>query len=548
VVGHLLSALLLWRLLGRLGIRLSWLGGLIFAIHPLAVESVAWISEQKNTLSLPLLLLSANAYINFDEAPGAWNYLRSILCFLAAMLCKSSVVMFPAVLILYVWWRHKRVKRSDLSATGPFFAISLLFGVITLYFQSHYAIGSERIEIRGMASRLASAGLALAFYAEKSILPLGLMPIYPRWMSGHPSMGQYWPWLVGCVVAGVLWWKGGRKGSRIGWMAGSLFAFLFFVVNLLPVVGFIPMSFMRVGWVSDHLAYISFIGLVGLAAAGIGKLWSRLVPRWRLLAIGGIALIVALLMVQSRAYAGVFRNEIGLWSFAADKNPGASVAHYSLANARVRAGQLNEAVPEYEEALRLRPDFAKARSNYGDALLRLGRTSDAAAQFEIALGTDPNLVPEREKLGNIRLAQGRVEDAIAEYTKALSVHPDYARGQGNLAFALALAGRLEEAVAHYNAALKLDPSNPGDWDQLGTVFAHLGRTAEAKRHYEQALSLKPDDPDAHNNLGLLLARMGRLTEAVGHFEAALRERPDFPAARRNLELARQALEGGSHEH
>jgi tetratricopeptide (TPR) repeat protein len=544
VASHVLGALLLWRLLARLGIGLAWLGGLVFAIHPLTVESVAWISEQKNTLSLPLLLLAADAYLDFDEGPRLGPYLRSLLCFLAAMLCKSSVVMFPAVLLLYAWWRRGRVASSDLAASGPFFAISLVLGLVTVWFQAHHAIGSEHIEIGGILSRFACAGLAIAFYAGKCVLPVGLMPIYPRWAVDPPSLEQFLPWLLGGILAGLLWMGRARMPEGIGWRRGVLLGLCFFVVNLLPVLGFIPMLFMRIGWVSDHLAYLPLIGPVGLAAAGAGWVCEKLAPGWRLLTIAVASLILVALMLASRAHAKIFRNDISLWTCAVAKNPGAAAAHYSLANARVRAEQFAEAIPEYEVAIRIRPDFAEARSSYGYALLRLGRTSEAAVQYETALTADPGLVPAREKLGALLLAQGRTEAAIAEYERAVAVQPDNARAQGNLAYALARATRLEDAAAHYETALRLDPSSVEDWDQRGTVLTHLGRTAEAQRHYERALQLKPDDPDAHNNLGLLLARAGRLADAIGHFEAALRARPNFPAAQRNLELARQALGAG----
>jgi tetratricopeptide (TPR) repeat protein len=544
VASHVLGALLLWRLLARLGSGLAWLGGFVFAIHPLAVQSVAWISEQKNTLSLPLLLLAAGAYLDFDEAPRFRPYLRSLLYFLAAMLCKSSVVMFPAVLLLYAWWRRGRVAMPDLAASGPFFAISVVLGFVTAWFQTHNVFASEPIEIGGMLSRFACAGLVIAFYAGKCVLPVGLMPIYPRWAVDPPSVEQFWPWLLGGILAGLLWVGRAWMPEGIGWRRGVSLGVCFFAVNLLPVLGFIPMFFMRIGWVSDHLAYLPLIGPVGLAVAGAGWVCGKLGPRWRLLTSAAAGLILAALMLESRAQAAIYRSDTGFWAYAIAKNPGATVAHYSLANARVRCGQLAEAIPEYEAAIRLRPDFARARSSYGDVLFRLGRTSEAAAQYETALRDDPGLVATREKFGDLLLAQGRTEDAIAEYERAVAVQPDNARAQGNLAYALARAGRLEDSAARYETALKLDPSRAEDWDQRGTVLAHLGRAREAQRHYERALQLKPDDPDAHNNLGLLLARAGRLTDAIRHFEAALRSRPDFPAARRNLELARQALAAG----
>jgi tetratricopeptide (TPR) repeat protein len=454
------------------------------------------------------------------------------------MLCKTSVVMFPAVILLYAWWRRGRVALPDLLASGPFFAISLALGLVTVWFQNHH--GTEGVEIGGMLSRVACAGLAVAFYAGKCVLPVGLMPIYPRWALEPPSLVQFTPWFLGGILAASLW-IGGRREPAAGWKRGVILGLGFFVVNLAPVAGLVPMTFMRIGWVSDHLAYLPLIGPIGLAMAGAGWAWGRLSPRWRFGAGAAAGLIVAALMLESRSQAEIFRSDEGFWTRAIEKNPGAAVAHYSLANARARSGQLAEAIPEYEAAIRLRPDFAEARSGYGDILARLGHRPEAVAQYEAALKFKPDLVPARERLAAMLLKDGRIEEAIAEYRRAVVIRPENALAQGNLAYALALSGRLEEAADRYEEALRLDPSDAGNWDQRGTVLSRLGRVSEAERHYERALQLKPDDPDAHNNLGLLLARSGRLAEAIRHFEAALRVRPGFAAAQENLELAREAL-------
>ena len=532
---HCLGALLLWRLLAMLGARAAWLGGLLFAVHPLAVESVAWISEQKNVLSLPLLLLAMIAYLGFEKggARRRTAFGLSLLLFVAAMLCKTSVAMFPAALLLHAWWRRGRISRADLAASAPFFAVSLVLGLVTVWFQWRRAIGAEGLEIGGPLPRLASAGLALAFYARKSLLPVGLMPLYPRWVVDPPAPAQFLPWIVLAGLLAVLW------SRRATWGRPVLLGAGFFLINLLPVAGFVPMSFMRLAWVSDHLAYLPLIGPVGLAAAGAGLARERLASRWRPWAGAAAGAVLAALMLAGRGYAGVFGGGVGLWTFAAAGNPASVAAHYNLANALVLAGRVPDSVPEFEAALRLGPDFAEARSNFGDALLRLGRRAEAAAQYEAALRADPALALTRDKLGNLLLERGLTEEAIAQYEKAVGSRPDCAPAQADLAYALARAGRLEEAAGRYGTALRLDPSDAANWDELATVLAVLGRTPEAIRDYERALQLKPDYAEAHNNLGLVLARGGRVSEAVAHFEAALRLKPDFPAARENLERARR---------
>ena len=257
---HLLGALLVWRLLACLGARLGWIGGLLFAVHPLAVESVAWISELKNTLSLPLLLAAMICFVEFDDgceggsaggaaqrvgdppSPGFGGlrnalhlYLWSIVFFLAAMLAKSSVVMFPVVLLLHAWWRRGRITRRDLRASAPFFAISLALGVVTVWFQQHRAIGLPAAAPTFLL-RLAGAGRAIGFYLAKGAFPTGLIPIYPRW---NPDLVSPWQALSWVVIAGALL---GFWVKRATWGRHALLGSGWFLVNLLPVLGIIPMA------------------------------------------------------------------------------------------------------------------------------------------------------------------------------------------------------------------------------------------------------------------------------------------------------------------
>ena len=539
LVAHAAAALLLWRLLARLGVHLAWLGGVLFAVHPVAVQSVAWISEQKNTLSLPLFLVSALAFLNWDRGLGGRRaYALSLAAFLAAMLCKASVVMLPVVLLLHAWWVRGRLGRRDAAAVLPFFARSGVLGWVTIWFQWSRAIGAEHIEIGGPLSRLAGAGMAICFYAGKCLFPAGLMPVYPGWAKAlQPA--QFIPWIGLAAAFTVLW------SRRTTWGRPWLFGLGFFVITLVPVLGFLTMSFMRLSPVSDHFAYIPLIGLVGLAAAGAGWVRARLSERVRPLAAAAVGALLAVLMIESRGYAGIFRDGVSLWGAAAARNPLSAPVRYNLANALVLAGRPADALREFSEAVRLKPGFSEAHSNCGDLLRRLGRTREATDHYEEALRAEPGLILTRLKLGDVLLEQGELDRAIQEYATAAESQPNFAPAQASLAYALAKAGRLEESIGRYKSALQLDPSSAESWNELGTVFALLGDLPGAIQDCERAVRLNGADPEAHNNLGLVLARAGRLPEAIEHFEAALRLRPDFPIARANLDQARQALAEGA---
>ena len=246
---HLLGSLLLWGLLRRIGLPLAWLAGLLFALHPLAVESVAWISEFKNTLSLPLLLGASWAYVAYDDLRRPSRYLLALLLFACAMLSKSTVAMFPVVLLLYVWWKRARIRPADITASLPFFAIAGGLGVVTVWFEHHRAsMGPAMPE--GWLHRLAAAGTALGFYFEKALVPVNLQFNYPRWPADPASVWPFLPWVLLAALFAWCW------SHRNGWGRAALLGLGFFVLNLLPVIGLVPMAYLRISRVADHFGYL----------------------------------------------------------------------------------------------------------------------------------------------------------------------------------------------------------------------------------------------------------------------------------------------------
>jgi hypothetical protein len=349
---HLVSALLFWRVLRLLGLRWAWLGGLLFVVHPLVVESVAWVAELKNTLSLAWLLLAMIAYLEYDRRAGAIvrpsglrsAYLRSLIFFLLAALSKSSVVMFPFVLLLHAWWQRGRIRRKDLIDSLPFFATSLVLGLITVSFQQHRALASWSIPAGGVGSRIAGAGVALAFYFWKSVLPLHLLLMYPQWRINPPSLLQWLPWPCLALLLAWFWLK------RATWGRAAIFGVGFFVLNLLPVLGLVSMSYMHIAWVADHFVYLPLLGLLGLAVGGIGWIADRIAARpsaARFGAIGLLVLLLGALASESRTQAARFGDEEVLWSATLRENPAAWMAHINLGHFLGQAGRGPEALEQY---------------------------------------------------------------------------------------------------------------------------------------------------------------------------------------------------------
>ena len=509
---HLLCAFLFWRLLRQLGLSLAWLGGLLLVVHPLVVESVAWVAELKNVLSLVFLLGAMLAFVDYDRSGigrhGA--YARSLLWFLLALLSTSSVVMLPGVLLLYAYWRRGRIGRRDVLAVVPFAGLSLLLGLVTVYFQTQRALAVWTIPLGGFASRLAVAGTSLAFYAGKSLWPFGLHPMYRQWAVDPPTVVEFLPWLGLALLLAWSWSRRGGVGRAV------LFGGGFFVLNLLPVLGFIPMSYMHFSWVADHFAYLPLLGLIGLAVAGADVIW-----RWagelqarRWLAGGFAAGVTLILAGVSRSDAAHFQSDQALWAYTLTQNPSAWMAHVDLGRDFDQAGRYPESIVQYDLALQLRPDLSEAYYNRGTAWLQLRQWPQAEADLEKTLQLQPASPDAETNLGNVFARSGRVTEAVPHYEAALRLQPE------------ARDARINLAQAHY---------------ELGNGFAQSRQFPQAVAEYQQAVAVRPDFFGARANLGNALFVMRRLPEAIVQYERALELKPDDEAVRQNLALARRAL-------
>jgi protein O-mannosyl-transferase len=560
---HLLSAFLIWRLLKKMGVRLAWLGGLLFVVHPLAVESVAWISEVKNTLSLPPLLLAMSAYIDYDggvangtkAAPRGKSYLRSLLWFLVAMLCKSSVVMFPAIILLYVWWRRGRIAWTDVRAAAGFFAIALLLGMVTVHFQASRAIRDWRAPAAGFPSRLGGAGLAIGFYFWKCVFPLEVMPIYPGWRVGATSPIAFVPWLILGALVAWLWTK--RATNR-----GALFGLGCFGLNLVPVLGFVPMSYQHIAPVGDQLVYLPLVGIVGLAAAGISVAQALATaersgdgsPPASPATAGGtpallrivtwivVPIIVVALAVESHRYAGIFTDQETMWTYNSEHNFRSASVYSNLGFVLNRNGGVDEAVRSYEKAIQLDPEDPETENELAGVLADQNRTQEAIPHYERAiilykkvLRADPGLHDINNKLGLDLAAVGRMDEAAEQFEEAVRRNPDSSEAHNNLAKVLVNApGRLPEAISHFETAARLNPDSAMIQNNLGYALITADQPSEAVAHYEEALRIDPNYPGAHDSLGYAFARLGRFSEARSEFEEALRLKPDDADASSNL--------------
>ena len=532
---HLANALLLWRLLAKLGLRLAWVAGLIFAVHPVAVESVAWIAEQKNTLSLAFLLGALCAWVDFDAHRRRRDHVLALALFIAALLCKASVVMLPCALLLFAWWKRSRISARDGWDAAPFLAAALVLGLATVYFQRERAIGADLVPLGDLATRFGRAGLIGVFYLGKAVWPATLLPAYPADLFDRSAVVQALPWIGGIVVA-VWCWR-----TRSPWVRGLGFGLGCFALNLVPVLGFVPMAYHRVAWVADHFAYLSLVAVAGLAAAGLEHAIDAAGPRRRGWPIAAGAALVGLTVVSARGYARHFVSEEALWTYALPRNPSAWIGYNNLGKIHAESGRAAEAAEDFAHALQLRPTNADAHYNLANAQLSLGHTAEAITHYQAALRLKPDSPESHNNLGNALAQTGDLAGALAHYAESVRLAPSFPDAHANFARALKRSGRTTEALAQFQTARRLDPGSAAIARDLANLLADTGRADEAVALFRDAVRLQPDEPEAHNNLGALLAERGQIAEAVAEFEAAVRLKPTFEAARENLTMARQQL-------
>ena len=535
VLFHAVNAVLVWLILRRLRIPGAWVAGLVFAIHPVNVATVAWISEQKNTLSMFFYALTILCYLRFDGTSRWRWYGLSLSMFLLALLSKSAVVMLPVALLICVWWLRAKVRWKDFLTSLPFFVLSLFFGLATIWFQHDHGLGGHANRTDGFLSRVAAAGWVPWFYLSKALLPVDLTVIYPKWVIDTSSWVSYVPGMIllGCLV--VFWWK------RKTWGRPWFFGLGYFVVMLFPVLGFFNQTFRRYSWVADHWQYFSIIGVIALVVAGGERICFRIGEQGRSIAIVVSSVALMLLGTATWRRSGVYANEETLWRDNVAKNPSAWLAHSNLGDALSKAGRFAEAIDQYEQTLQINPDYAEAHSNLGVVLFREGKLPEAIEQYEQALRINPDFPGAHCNLGIALLQTGKIVEAMAQYQQALRSTPDYAEAHYDLGNALLQMGKLPDAIEHYEQALRIDPDYAAAHNNLGKALLASGKLQEAIAHFEQVLRIKPASAEAHNNLGAALIRLGKREDAVVHYEKALQLRPDYTDAHFNLGLALEKM-------
>ena len=503
---HAAGALLLLMILRRLQVTGAWIVAAVFALHPVYVESVAWISELKNTMSGVFYLATLLVYLKFDETRKRSWFAAAAGLFLCTFLSKSTTVVWPLGMLVILWWKRGMLSwKRDVLPLIPLLALAAWDVWVTVRVE-HGLLGASGAELQFTPMQLVLiAGRACWFYLGKLLWPVNLCPIYPRWQINHAA-GTDYLYPVGMLVLLLVLWVL-RKNSR-----APFAAMLFFVTALSPLLGIVYFSYLRYSFVADHFQYLASIGVITLLVGGGAWLQDTRRVLSRPLGISLCLAILAALAGLTWQYSRTFTDLETFARTTLARNPSCWAAHDHLGIVLASQGKTAEAIDHYNRALRMNPDYALGHYNLGCALA----------------------------------SEGRLEEAIQQYDQAVQLQPDLARAHYNLGCALASQGRLADAIEQYQQALRLTPDDSNIYNNLGTALASYGKLNEAIDQFKKAVRLQPDSAEAHYNLGRALSTQKQFREAIQHYERAVQIKPDYALAHRELAWL-LATRGGTPE-
>jgi protein O-mannosyl-transferase len=527
---HLANALLVWRLLRILRVPGAWLAAAIFALHPVQVESAAWITERKNVLMGLFFLLALLSWVEFveEQSRRMWKFYALALIFYAlALFSKTTACTLPAALLLILWLKEKAITRGRLMQITPFVALGLVMGLVSIWWERYHQGTQGQLYVIGLPERVLIASRAFWFYLGKLLWPTNLSFIYPRWPVSATNPFDY-VWLLAAVGLGVAICFARRYVGR-----AVEVAVLFFVATLSPMLGFVMMYAFRFSFVSDHYQYLAAVGPLALAAAGITTGFRVIEKKSPLLKPVVCGVLLLSLGVLTWRQCAMYADIETLWRTTISKSPDSWMAYNNLATRLLQIGRTDEAIAHFQKALQIDPNYATGHNNLGNALLQIGRVDESLAHLRRALEIDPNYATAHNNLGNTLLQMGRLQEAIDQYKKAFEIAPYYFQAYNNLGAALLQVGRLNESLANLKKALEIDPEYPEAHNNLANTLLRMGRVDEALAHYNKALEKSPQSVNTLNNFAWLLATSPEARLRNGPRAAELAERADRLTAGNN---------------
>jgi tetratricopeptide (TPR) repeat protein len=529
VAFHAGSALLLWRVLVQLRVRGAWLGAAIWALHPVLVQSVAWVTEMKNTQSAFFYLLAISCFLQSRERKRNFIfYWLTLLFFFAAITSKPSTVMLPLVLGLCLWWREGGIKQRDLRLLLPFVLTSLLASGWTIWeqkFHSH-AIGADWVQTP--LQRILISADAIWFYLIKLTWPYPLIFIYARW-NVDPSQRFAWIPLVALLITAAVLLI--TRNSRLRPVA---FAFAYFVITLFPVLDFFDVYFFRYSFVSDHFQYLASMGPLALAGAGIATAAEEIGVHRLAIQTASTLVILSILGVLSFHQSAKYHDVVTLYQTTLAQNPKCWMAEYNLGLALKDQKQLDQAIAHYRRALNIRPDYVEAHYNLGGAYIDKGEFDEALAEYRRAIQIRPDEADTHNNYGSALRELKQFDQAEIEYKRALSLRPKYLDARLNLGSLLLQRGRTAEAITNLETARRLQPTDAATHVTLALALMKNGQGSQAAAEFNRALQLAPDRVNALTSFAWLLATAADDSVRDGKRAVQLAERANALAGNNDL--------------
>ena len=572
---HIANTILLFLILKRMtsAVWQSAFVAALFALHPLHVESVAWVAERKDVLSAFFWILTIGAYAQYAEKPNAQRYLLTLLFFILGLMSKPMIVTLPFTLLLLDYWplkrfsfdrqgdtqevlttgavnRRKKKRKGQSSDSNkisapsesipslfpsvqirplllekiPLLILSAASSIIT-YVAQQKGGAMESLQNLPLMERIANATVAYIIYLFKMCWPLNLAVLYP-----HPVTYPIWQslgaaFLLTVITLSAIAWVRRFPYFTMGWF--------WYLITLIPVIGLVQVGVQA--W-ADRYTYIPLVGIFMAMAWGISELTKQWSYRNKILSISA-GIVIFLLTVLSWQQIQFWKDDFSLYPHAIRVTENNDMAHNNLGTTYYNKGDLDRAMRHYRVAVEINPQKSGTYYNMGNVLADQGHFQEAMDQYAKALQFQPSNVAAHNDFGNVLMLQGRYDKAIEHLQEAIRIAPDYAKSHGLLGHIFAEQGKRQEAIKHYKMALQINPKLVDVHYNLGTLLANQGQMDEATRHFAMAVQLDPNYAKAHNNLGMALLIQGRIDNAIFHFQEALRADPKNDLARKNLQDA-----------
>jgi tetratricopeptide (TPR) repeat protein len=525
---HAAAALLLLKILRTLQVPAAGLAAAIFALHPIQVESVAWISELKNTLSAVCYFGSALAYLRFDRTGNKAAYAGALALFVLGLLAKTVIATLPAALLVVFWWQRGKLSwKQDVLRLLPFFAAGITAGLFTSRMERQFVGAQGAAFDFSIVERFLIAGRAIWFYLGKLFWPADLIFSYPRWKISQTRGWQYLFPAAAALLLGALWVL--RR-----WRRGPLAALLFFIGTLFPALGFVNVFPFKFSFVADHFQYLACCGPIVAASVAIHAIFRRFGERTLLWERAFGAMLLAILGLLTWRQSRMYTDIETLWLTTIERNPDCWLALDDLGAVLYQKGQVDQAIVRFRSSLAIQPDNAEAENNLGAALAKKGQVDEAILRFQKAVALRPNFAEARRNLANALLGKGHAEEAIVQLQKATAERPDLAQLHSALGHALLQKGRVDDAIAQFQKTLEIQPDDEQAHFGLGIALRQKGRMDDAILQFQKAADIRPGFAEAQNDLGNSLLQQGRVDEAIAHLRKALEIHPDYAQAHYNL--------------